>query len=234
MARKIGLILGLSFESQEAYTRLGPVDVDQAADGRIEPGGSGLISLGLDRARVWSTFEDRGWTGVGDMALEAAERLRKMGAEGLALAGCAGHKIAPRLEKETGLPLLHIADPLGAEMERLGLTSLGLMGARFTLSDGHLRDRLKDRFGLRVLVPEPADIEVVQSIIHDQLLKGREEEGSRAEVARIAEILRGSGAQAIGLAFADLARIVGPDQTPLPILETTSLHAAFLAREAGL
>ena len=229
MAKRIGLILGLSFESEETYTRLNPVDIDRA-----EPGGSGLISLALDRAEVWSTFEDSGWPGVGELALEAARRLREKGAGALALAGCAGHKIALALEAGTGLPLLHIADPLGAEMGRLGLTSLGLLGARFTLSDGHLRDRLKDRFGLRVLVPEPADIEAVQSVIHQELLKGsRLEEGSRAEVRRIAEVLRGSGAQAIGLAFADLGRLIGPGESPLPVLEAARLHAAFLARKAG-
>ena len=229
MAKRIGLILGLSFESEEAYTRLNPVDIDRA-----EPGGSGLISLALDRAEVWSTFEDSGWPGVGELALEAAKRLRQKGAGALALAGCAGHKIAPRLEAGTGLPLLHIADPLGAEMERLGLTSLGLLGARFTLSDGHLRDRLKDRFGLRVLVPEPADIEAVQSIIHQELLKGLLEEEPRTEALRIAGVLQASGAQAIGLAFADLSRLIKPGDTPLPVLEAARLHAAFLAREAGI
>ncbi len=201
---------------------------------RAATGGSGLISLALDRAEVWSAFEDSGWPGVGDLALEAAEKLRRKGVEALALAGCAGHKIAPRLERETGLPLLHIADPLGAEMNRLGFAALGLLGARFTLSDGHLRDRLKDKFGLRVLVPEPADIETVQSIIHQELLKGRLEEGSRTEMKRIMGILQASGAQALGLAFADLGRLINPGESPLPLLEAARLHAPFLAREAGM
>ncbi len=235
MGRIVGLIKGLSFEADSAYDRLNPVEV---VPGRTEPSGTlkeaeSVISNSLDRALVWEAFLDSGWPGVGELALGAALTLKANKAEALALAGCAGHKAADIIEAGTGLPLIHIADPLGREMERLGLTSLGLLGARFTLSDGHLRDRLKDRFKLRVLVPEPADIETVHAVIHDELLEGVISGESRDEVLRIMDVLKTGGAQAIVLAFSDLARLTGPEDSPLPLLETTSLHATALAGEAG-
>ena len=227
--KTVGLIRGLSFESDRAYLEAGFQEVGR--DGSVSKQDR-LISLDLGQAEVWETFEDYGWNGVGDLALEAAGRLKAAGADVLALAGCAGHKISARLEAGSGLDLVHIADPLGAEAARLGLTSLGMLGARFTLSDGHVRDRLKDRYKLRVLVPEPADIEIVQSVIHQELLKGRVKDESRAEVKRIMGVLQDSGAQAMALAFSDLARLIRPEDTDLPLMEATALHAAVLAGEA--
>ncbi len=228
--KTVGLIRGLSFESEGAYLSAGFREIDGEGPAA---GADGLISLDLNRDEVWKIFEDCGWNGVGGLALKAARRLKNAGAEMLALAGCAGHKVADRIKAGTGLPLLHIADPLGAEAARLGAGAIGLLGARFTLSDGHLRDRLKDGCKLRVLVPEPADIEIVQSIIHGELLKGGVEEESRTEVRRIMGVLQDSGAQAVALAFSDLARLIRPEDTPLPLLEAASLHAAALAKEAG-
>ena len=48
------------------------------------------------------------------------------------------HKVAPAIEQAAGIPLLHVVDATAAAIKRQGLSAVGLLGTRFTMSDGFL------------------------------------------------------------------------------------------------
>ena len=60
--------------------------------------------------------------------------------------------------------LLHIADPTAAAILQAGIRKVGLLGTAFTMEQAFYRDRLQDRFGLEVLVPEADDRRSVHDI----------------------------------------------------------------------
>jgi alkylation response protein AidB-like acyl-CoA dehydrogenase len=69
-----------------------------------------------------------------------------------------------------------------------------LLGTRYTMTLPFWRDRLRDRFGVELLVPGEADREVVHGVIYDELVRGRIEPASRAAYAAIIARLADAGA----------------------------------------
>src|SRR5260221_5707224 len=107
------------------------------------------------------------------------------------------HKVAARSGCAVGIRLLHIADPTAAEIRRAGHSTVGLLGTRFTMEQAFYRDRLVERHGLQVLVPEQPDRDLVHRIIYEELCLGTILDGSRVEYRRIMADLVARGAQSI-------------------------------------
>jgi aspartate racemase len=85
--------------------------------------------------------------------------------------------------------------------------------------------RLRDRHGLTVLVPEEADRRIVHSVIYDELCVGVVDDRSRDEYRRIMAGLAERGAQGILLGCTEIDLLVGPEDSPVPVFDTTRLHA---------
>jgi mannose-6-phosphate isomerase-like protein (cupin superfamily) len=85
--------------------------------------------------------------------------------------------------------------------------------------------RLRDLHGLDVLVPDEPDRRIVHEIIYDELCVGVVSERSRDEYRRIMRTLRDMGAEAILFGCTEIDLLVGPDDSPLPVFDTTRLHA---------
>jgi aspartate racemase len=135
------------------------------------------------------------------------------------------HKVAPAIEQAAGLPLLHIADATGAALRRAGIARAALLGTRFTMEDASiLRDRLGARFDLDILLPPPAARDTVHRVIYEELCRGRFEPPARAAYLEILAELRDAGAQAAILGCTEIGLLI--DDGPLPLFETTTLHAA--------
>ena len=85
--------------------------------------------------------------------------------------------------------------------------------------------RLRDRHGLEVLVPGPEDRSIVHEVIYKELCVGVVDDGSRREYRRIMAELADRGAQGILLGCTEIDLLVGADDSPVPVFDTTRLHA---------
>ena len=142
------------------------------------------------------------------------------------------HKVAASIEASVDIPLLHIADPTANEIKRAGHTTLGLLGTRFTMEQDFYRDRLSSRHNLRVITPAPIDREIVHRIIYEELCLGDVKSESRAEYRRIMAVLASQGAQAIILGCTEISLLVSQQDSPVPLFDTTAIHAMAAAEEA--
>jgi aspartate racemase len=106
-----------------------------------------------------------------------------------------------------------------------GLRRVGLLGTGFVMQEQLYQDRFRKRFGTHVLVPEDDDQAVVHPIIHGELCRGKIRSGSRRACLRIIEGLVGHGAQGIVLACTKLPLLIHPRDIPVPLFDTTRLHA---------
>ncbi|MCC8992002.1 MAG: amino acid racemase, partial [Streptococcus sp.] len=139
------------------------------------------------------------------------------------------HKVAPAIEAAVTIPLLHIADPTAAAVKAAGLQTVGLLGTRFTMEQDFYRGRLMERHGLRVLIPDPADREIVHRVIYDELCQGDLRAESRTQYRRIMQRLVEKGAEGMILGCTEIALLVGPEDAPVPVFDTTRLHAHYAA-----
>lgn len=221
--RTLGLIGGMTWHSTVDYYRLLNEGVQERLGGHAS---ASMVMVSVNFAPV-QALQDRGdWTELGRLMVEAARTLEKAGAEAIVICANTMHQLAPAIESAVRLPILHIADAAGEAAKAKGLASVGLLGTRFTMEMDFYRKRLEERHGLTVLVPDAPDREVVHRVIYDELGRGiMREESRRAYVEIIAGLVK-RGAQGVILGCTEIPLLVKEKDSPVPVFDTTALHAA--------
>jgi amino-acid racemase len=224
----IGLIGGMSWESTLVYYRLINEEVRRRLGGLHS---AELLLASVDFAPIERMQVEDRWDDAAALLAATAERLERGGADFLILGTNTMHRVAPAIEARVRLPLLHIADPTGEAIRGHDLRRVGLLGTRFTMEQPFYRERLAERFGLEVLVPDETDRARVHEVIYDELCLGRVLDASRRAFGAIARGLAARGAQAIVLGCTEIGMLVGDADVPVPVFDTTALHAlAAVAR----
>jgi aspartate racemase len=84
--------------------------------------------------------------------------------------------------------------------------------------------RLREVHELEVVVPEASDRRIVHDVIYDELCVGIIRDESRDEFRRIMGNLRDRGAEGILFGCTEVDLLVGPDDSPVPVFDTTRIH----------
>jgi aspartate racemase len=82
----------------------------------------------------------------------------------------------------------------------------------------------KDR-GLSVVVPGDRDRATVHRIIYEELVAGKVTPESRNAYRRVTVRLVEDGAEAMILGCTEIMLLVRPEDSPVPIFDTTAIHA---------
>lgn len=220
--KTLGLIGGMSWESTVPYYRLINEGVKQRLGGLHS---ARLILYSVDFAEVEHLQCTGDWEAAGVLLAQAAQTLEGAGAQALVLCTNTMHKVVGAIEAAVQIPLLHIADPTAAQIREAGLSKVGLLGTRFTMEQPFYKDRLVQGHGLQVLVPSASDRDTVHRIIYEELCLGQVHEASRKAYQRVMAGLVAQGAQAIILGCTEISLLVGPGDAPVPLFDTTAIHA---------
>lgn len=224
--KTLGLIGGMSWESTVPYYR----EINQTVKAQLGGLHSAKIVLySVDFAEVEHLQSTGQWDAAGQLLANAARALERAGADGLVLCTNTMHKVAHAISAAVSIPLLHIADPTALAVRQAGVATVGLLGTRFTMEQDFYRTRLETRHGLRVLVPAPADRELVHRVIYQELCLGEVRPESRTAYLRVIDALATEGAQAIILGCTEISLLVQSHDCALPLFDTTALHARSAA-----
>ncbi|MQA54011.1 aspartate/glutamate racemase family protein [Pseudomonas piscis] len=219
--RTIGLIGGMSWESSAEYYRL----INQQVRDRLGALRSArLLMYSVDFGPVERAQHAGDWDAAAAILVDAARRLEAGGADCLVLCTNTMHKVAAPIQAATNLPFLHIADPTAQAALAAGTLKVGLLGTAFTMKQDFLKQRLADQ-GLQVLVPDAEQSQVVHRIIYEELCVGVIREQSRRQYQQVIQSLQARGAQAVILGCTEIGLLLKPEHSPLPLLDTTELHA---------
>jgi aspartate racemase len=227
--KTIGLIGGMSWESTVPYYRQVNETVKQHLGGLHS---AKVVLYSVDFHEVERLQHAGDWDAAGVMLANAARSLQAAGADFLVLCTNTMHKVAPAIEAAVSIPLFHIADPTAEEIKRAGYTKIGLLGTRFTMEQAFYKARLRERHGLDVVVPDQAGRDIVHRIIYEELCLGSIVDASRDEYRRIIAELVAQGAQAIILGCTEISLLVAQQDTPVPLFDTTGIHARKAAEWA--
>lgn len=219
----IGLIGGMSWESSAEYYRL----INRAVRDRLGALRSAeILMFSVDFGPIERAQHEGRWDEMSGMLAAAARRLQAGGADCVLLCTNTMHKVAGAIEAEVSIPFLHIADPVGQAAQAKGWKKLGLLGTAFTMEQDFISGRLSDRFGLEVLTPPPEARAVVHRVIYEELCAGIIREDSLSAYRQIVADLAARGAQAVVLGCTEISLLIRQEHTPVPLLDTTTLHAA--------
>ncbi|MHC3016162.1 aspartate/glutamate racemase family protein [Klebsiella pneumoniae] len=227
--KTIGLIGGMSWESTVPYYR----QINETIKARL--GGlhsARLVLYSVDFHDIEALQRAGDWQGAGEILAQAARSLEAAGAGFLVLCTNTMHKLAPTIEASVSIPLLHIADATAGEVLQAGHSVVGLLGTRFTMEQAFYRDRLTEKHGLQVVVPDAEDRAIIHRVIYDELCLGMVRAESRQAYRRIMNDLARQDAQAVILGCTEITLLVGAEDCAVPLFDTTAIHARAAAERA--
>jgi len=225
----IGLLGGMSWESTSIYYRL----INQIT--RLHCGGlhsAPLLVWSANFEEIERLMREGRWETAGDIVAVAARNLESAGAQLLVLCCNTMHKVAPQIQEAISIPMLHIADVTAERIKRRGLRQVALLGTRYTMEEDFYVGRLTRNHGLRVLTPEPADRQLIDRIIFDELCKGTVRDESRRHFLRVIEYLGNSGAEGVIAGCTEIGMLIKQGDMSLPLFDTTRIHSGEAVRRA--
>ena len=221
--RRLGLIGGMTWHSTVDYYRLINAGV-QARLGGVHS--ADLVLLSVDFEPV-EEMQGRGdWAGMGKLMGEWARRLEAAGADGLVICTNTMHRLAESVAGAVSVPLIHIADATAGAIKDKGIRTIGLLGTRFTMEMDFYRGRLEKTHGLQVLIPDEPGRTTIHDIIYRELAHGDIREDSRRAYVSVIEGLIRRGAEGVVLGCTEIPLLIKAKDSPIPVFDTTALHAA--------
>ena len=219
--KTVGLIGGMSWESTVTYYQLLNEGIKDALGGLHS---AKVLLYSVDFFEIEALMSRGEWDEAANQLGNVAARLEQAGADMILICTNTLHKVAPQVQAKIGVPLVHIAGAAAEALLSQGITRVGLLGTKYTMTQEFYRDKLVER-GIEVLIPEGDDIDLVNRVIFEELCLGIVKEESRAEYLRVIAALQRRGAQGILLGCTELGLIVAKKDVLLPLFDTTEIHA---------
>lgn len=220
--KTIGLLGGMSWESTLAYYKAINEGVRQKLGG-LHSAQIAMVSVDFEPIEQLQHAGD--WAGTASILCKAAQSVEAAGADFLLICTNTMHKVAPEIQAAIKIPLLHIADATAEVLVTKGVQKVGLLGTAFTMEQEFYKGRLKNNYGLEVLVPSASDRQIVHQVIYQELCLGKIEADSKTQYLRIIDALAAGGAQAVILGCTEIGMLVKQEDTNVALLDTTALHA---------
>ncbi len=230
--KTIGLVGGVSWESSKEYYRIINEKVARRLGG-LHSAECVMTSLDFDPVAKALNANDK--ETYRRLVLESAARLKGSGVDFVLICSNTTNAFAEDVERLLGVPVIHIADALGAAVVKRGFRTVGLLGTRSLMEADTVRGRLERKWGLTVLIPEAEDRVTVNRVIFEELCAGKILDTSRSAYLEIMNRLVERGAEGILLACTEIPLLVQQKHTEIPVFDSTELHALMavdLALEA--
>lgn len=157
---------------------------------------------------------------------KSSQSKERGGADFLMICTYTMHKVVAEIEAQISIPELHIADATAQALLSKRVSKVGLLGTRFTIEQAFYKGRLTEHFGIDVVVPDAQDRTRVHDIIDNELCLGVIKNDSRTIYLEIINKLHNQGAEAVILGCTEIALLVNQSDTPVPLYDTTYIHAA--------
>ena len=220
--KTIGLIGGMSWESSIEYYRIVNETVRERLGGLHS---AKCLMYSLDFAEIEVLQQKGAWEEATCSLVNAAQIVERGGADFVLICTNTMHRMAEDVQKQIGIPLLHIADATAERIKKQGLSKIGLLGTKFTMEEDFYKGRLIERHGLEILIPDEDERQTVHRVIYDELVLGIIQPASTAKYIEIIDGLIERGAEGVILGCTEIGLLVSQDDVQIPLFDTTLIHA---------
>ncbi|MCR4591252.1 MAG: aspartate/glutamate racemase family protein [Lachnospiraceae bacterium] len=226
--KTIGLIGGMSWESTIPYYKI----INEYVGKELGDLHSARIVLySVEFSELEKYMSSGEWDKIAGVLTDAAVKLEKAGADVILICTNTMHKLFPGIQEKVSAPMIHIADATADELDRNGIKKVALLGTKYTMTEDFYKSRLINR-GFEVLIPDEEDIQLVNSVIFDELCKGIIKDSSRKAYSAIISKLKDAGAEGVILGCTEIGMLIKQEDSALPVFDTTEIHAMSAARFA--
>lgn len=220
--KTIGLIGGMSWESTAHYYS-GLNEGIKAKLGGLHSAKIAMVSV--DFAPIEKLQHLGDWDATADILIDAAKNVEVAGADFVMICTNTMHEVAPKIEEEISIPILHIADATADAIKDKEFKKVGLLGTAFTMKRAFYKGRLTDKHNIEVITPNDEERKIVHDVIYQELCLGEIKDTSKAVYLKIIEKLAKAGAEAVILGCTEIGMLVNQSDTNVILLDTTAIHA---------
>ena len=220
--KTIGMLGGMSWESTASYYKALNEGVKNSLGGLHS---AKICMVSVDFAEIETLQHQGNWAETANILIKAAKSVEAGGADFLLICTNTMHKVADEVASNISIPILHIADATAEQLKRDNITQVGLLGTQFTMEQDFYKKRLADKHNIEVIIPGSAERKVIHDVIYSELCLGKINDGSRTQYLKIIQSLYDRGAQAVILGCTEIAMLVKPQHTNVPLYDTTKIHA---------
>ena len=219
--KTIGLIGGMSWESSVEYYRIINEEIKNRLGG-LHSAKCLLYSVDFEEIE---RFQAEGkWEEAGKLLGNVAYSLEKGGADFIVICTNTMHKVIDHVEEKINIPILHIADATANQIKKSNLHKVGLLGTKYTMEQDFYKARIKSN-GIKVLVPNDTEREMINKVIYEELCLGNIEQSSRDYYKKVIKNLVDHGAEGIILGCTEIGLLVKQEDSDVPLFDTTEIHA---------
>jgi len=224
--KKIGLLGGMSCESTVEYYKIINSEVRKAL------GGCSSAELIIESFNfkdiVKLQFEDK-WDELGQKLSLAAQNLEHAGADYVVICTNLMHKVAPIVQSNISVPLIHMVDSVAKEIQTKKMNKVGLLGTIFTMEEDFYSKKLLEQYSIETVTPEPEDRKEVSRIIYEELCRGIVKESSKQKYLEIIDKMKDDGAQGVIMGCTEIPLMI--QEASIPVFDTTKIHAMSIVEK---
>ncbi len=171
------------------------------------------------------------WAEVAKLMISSAGIVARAGADFAVCPDNTIHQAYDLAVAESPIRWLHIAEAVAEKAGETGFEKLGILGTKYLMA-GPVYPKMLGRFGIESQIPTPDEREKIDEIVFTELVNAVFTEQSRLFFNGVIENLKQSGCDAVVLGCTEIPLLVDPDDSPLPILDSTRLLARAALKKA--
>lgn len=219
--KTIGLLGGMSWESTALYYK----QINEEVKNKLGSLHSAkIVMYSVDFDEIEKLQHNGKWDETAFILSEAAKNIENASADFLIICTNTMHKVAPQIQENINIPIVHIADATAKVLQKDNIKKVGLIATAFTMEEDFYKNRIRENFGIEVVVPNEEDIKTIHKIIYEELCLGLVKEESKKEYLRIIDKLVKSGVEGIILGCTEICMLISPKDTPVKLYNTTEIH----------
>ena len=218
----IGLIGGLTWFSTLDYYRLLNEMVNEKKGGAAA---AEIIIYSVNFGIIKVLTEENRWDEIAKIMGIVAKKIEAAGADCILIGANTMHKVADEIQKEVRIPIIHIAKKVAEEINKQKLTTVALLGTKYTMQQGFYTEKLSQQ-GINTIVPNEEEIEFINNAIYTEMGKGIFLPETKTKFLTIINRLISQGAQGIILGCTEIPILIKQKDCPVPVFDTTRIHAA--------
>lgn len=228
--KKLGLIGGIGPESTVAYYRQIVHGVQKQKGPHVLP----MLSIeSLSAFEVFAFCREQRYDDLARYVLQGIRNLASGGAELVALTGNTPNIVFEQLKEGSPIPIVSAIEACRDVAVQRGLQRVGLLGTVFTMTNDFFKRPL-ERSGVNVTVPRADEIAFIQQKIESELEHGIIKDDTRDQfIAIIRRLKEEAGIQQVVLGCTELPLLLSDETSPVPCLDTMSIHVAALLQAIG-
>ena len=164
------------------------------------------------------------WNGVAELMISSAKKLREIGAEILICPDNTIHQAFPAVKKVISTRWPHIAEEVTLKAVNENQKKLGILGTKFLMEGPVYPEQLKKK-SIDYEIPTEQQRNKINEIIFTELVYGLIKNDSKKYLLEVVDELKTKGCDSVVLGCTELPLIILPNESSLPVLDSTRILA---------